>query len=442
MMFPSRSFCPDKICRALPLWTACLLGVALLTACGRQAPPPAQSTAQAPATAPANGRKVLYWYDPMQPQQHFDKPGRSPFMDMDLVPKYADEEPAAGASPEARAPVTLSGTVVQSLGVRTATVRRGPLTRTVRAVGRVAYDETRLAHIHPRAAGWIEGLKLRAEGEPVTKGQELAELYAPDILSAQVDFLIALEPQAQGARSVRADKARNLLRLLDVPEAVIREIERTHQTRNTIPVLAPTNGIVNKLTAREGMYVTRESEMFTIADLSRVWVLVDVFEQQLAAVAPGLPAEIRVPAHPGRTWKGVVDYLYPDLDPRTRTLRVRLVFPNPDLALRPNMFADVVIHGNLKAAALTIPREGLIVTGERASVVKDLGGGRFQPVDVVPGMETGAEVEILSGLEEGDRVVVSGQFLIDSESSIRGSFRRMSEAAAPPPAHAHAHHGM
>lgn len=440
MMFPSPSFYPGRICLAVPLWTACLLGAALLAGCGKQASPPAQSTAQPSGTAPPNGRKVLYWYDPMQPQQRFDKPGRSPFMDMDLVPKYADEEPAAGASAGARAPVVLSGTVVENLGVRTATVRRGTLARTIRAVGRVAYDETRLAHVHPRAAGWIEGLKLRAEGEPVTKGQELAELYAPEILSAQVDFLIAIEPQGQGARPVRADKARNLLRLLDVPEAVIREIERTHQTRNTIPVLAPTNGIVTKLIAREGMYVTRDSDMFTIADLSEVWVLVDVFEQQLASVASGLPAEIRVPAHPGRIWKGVVDYLYPDLDPRTRTLRVRLVFPNPDLALRPNMFADVVIHGEPKVGALEIPREGLIVTGERASVVKDLGGGRFQPVDVVPGMETGGEVEILSGLEEGDRIVVSGQFLIDSESSLQASFMRMSDGGPPQAAHAHSSH--
>jgi Cu(I)/Ag(I) efflux system membrane fusion protein len=295
----------------------------------------------------------------------------------------------------------------------------------VRAVGRVAYDEARLAHVHPRAVGWIERLAVRAEGEPVRKGQELAALYAPDILSAQVDFLIATEPRASGERKVKADKARNLLRLLDVPEAVIRDIERSRETRNTVPILAPADGVVTQLTAREGMYVTPSSEMFAIADLSQVWVLVEVFEHQLAWIAPDLPAQIRVPAHPGRTWEGKVDYLYPELDPKTRTLRVRLVFPNPDLELKPNMFADVEIRGAPRQA-LSIPREALIATGVRESVVKALGEGRFQPVDVVTGIRSGEAVEILTGLGEGDSVVVSGQFLIDSESSLKASFGRLS----------------
>jgi Cu(I)/Ag(I) efflux system membrane fusion protein len=366
----------------------------------------------------------------MQPQQRFDKPGRSPFMDMDLIPKYADEGAGGESAPgpmgsNASPSVTLSGAVVQNMGVRTTKVERGALWKHIRTVGRVEYDETRLAHVHPRAAGWIEGLTLRAEGEPVKKGQTLAALYAPDILSAQVDFLIAIEPQGQGARKVKVDKARNLLRLLDVPEAVIRDIEKTGETRNTVPVLAPADGIVTQLMAREGMYVTPGSEMFTIADLSDVWVMVDVFEHQLAWVAPGMKAQISVPAYPGRTWEGVVDYLYPDLDPKTRTLRVRLVFPNPQRELKPNMFADVAIDAGSTKDVLKIPRDALIVTGERQSVVKALGEGRFQPVDVVTGMQTDGQVEILSGLNEGDEIVVSGQFLIDSESSLQASFRRM-----------------
>ncbi len=420
---------------------ALILTVALLAGCGEQPPQPTESPAQTTDDAVSDDqvdtRKVLYWYDPMMPQQRFDKPGRSPFMEMDLVPKYADERVAGGDS--GYASVTLSAAVVQNLGVRTAEVQRGTLARTVRAVGRVAYDEARLAHVHPRAAGWIEGLTVRAEGEPVKKGQELAALYAPDILSAQVDFLIATEPQGPGERKVKADKARNLLRLLDVPEAVIHAIERSRETRNTVPVLAPADGIVTQLTAREGMYVTPGSEMFAIADLSRVWVLVDVFEHQLAWIAPGLPAQIRVPAHPGRTWTGKVDYLYPELDPKTRTLRVRLVFPNPDLELKPNMFADVVIEGAPRDA-LSIPREALIATGERESVVKALGEGRFQPVDVVTGMRSGEAVEILAGLGEGDAVVVSGQFLIDSESSLKASFGRLSDdAPTPTPDTGHQH---
>jgi Cu(I)/Ag(I) efflux system membrane fusion protein len=441
---PPRRPCEEILMSLFPharipagLARAAALAVALLAGCGESPPPAAEQAESGPADTAGDARKALYWYDPMVPQQRFDKPGRSPFMDMDLVPKYADEE--AGGGDSGHAPVTLSGAVVQNLGIRTAQVQRGTLARTVRAVGRVAYDEARLAHVHPRAAGWIERLVVRAEGEPVKKGQELAALYAPDILSAQVDFLIATEPQGPGERRVKADKARNLLRLLDVPEAVIRDIERSRETRNTVPVLAPADGIVTQLTAREGMYVTPGSEMFAIADLSRVWVLVDVFEHQLAWIAPGLPAQIQVTAYPGRTWKGRVDYLYPELDPKTRTLRVRLVFPNPDLELKPNLFADVTIQG-VPREALHIPREALIATGERESVVKALGEGRFQPVDVVTGMRSGETVEILSGLGEGDTVVVSGQFLIDSESSLKASFGRLSDdVPTPTPDTGHQH---
>jgi Cu(I)/Ag(I) efflux system membrane fusion protein len=226
---------------------------------------------------------------------------------------------------------------------------------------------------------------------------------------------------------VSEDKARNILRLLDVPDDIIREIERTGEPRNRVPVRAPINGIVTRMMARDGMYVTETSEMFTIADLSRVWVLVDVYEHQIDWLQEGLSAEMTVPARPGRSWEGKVDYLYPELDPATRTLTVRLVFDNPDRALKPNMFADVVIYGGPKRDVLKIPAEALIVTGERESVVTALGDGRFQPVDVVTGMQRGGEVEILSGLESGDEIVISGQFLIDSESSLQASFMRMAE---------------
>lgn len=359
---------------------------------------------------------------PMHPQIVKDEPGTCPICGMDLVKKLMD--PDAGKHPT----VALSGAVVQNMGVRTARVARGTMWMYVRTLGRVEYDETRLAHIHPRAEGWIEGLSLRAEGEPVQKGQELAQLYAPEILSAQVDFLLALQPRQRGVAGVKADKARNMLRLLDVPDGIIGDIQRTGETRNRIPVLAPIEGIVTQMMARDGMYVGKGTEMFTIADLSQVWVMVDVFEHQIAWLEPGLTAEIGVPAHPGTKWEGVVDYLYPDLDPKTRTLRVRLVFPNPDLLLKPNMFAEVVIYGGPREDVLKIPSEALIVTGERESVVTARGDGRFQPVDVVAGMQRGGEVEILSGLNEGDEIVVSGQFLIDSESSLQASFMRMSEA--------------
>lgn len=359
---------------------------------------------------------------PMHPQIIKDEPGSCPICGMDLVEKMLD--PMTGKHPE----VALTPAVVQTLGVRAAPVERGTLWKYIETVGRIDYDETRLAHVHPRAAGWIESLEVRAEGEPVQAGQPLAQLYAPDILSAQVDFLLAQDRTAADQRRVSADKARNILRLLDVPDDVIREIERSGEARNRVPVRAPINGIVTQMEARDGMYVTESSAMFTIADLSQVWVLVDIYEHQIDWLAEGLSAEMRVPARPGRTWEGTVDYLYPELDPETRTLRVRLVFDNPDLALKPNMFADVVIYGGPKRDLLKIPAEALIATGERESVVLALGDGRFQPVDVVTGMQRDGEVEILSGLEEGDEIVVSGQFLIDSESNLQASFRRMSDA--------------
>jgi Cu(I)/Ag(I) efflux system membrane fusion protein len=362
---------------------------------------------------------------PMHPQIIKNAPDTCPICGMDLVAKQMD--PDVGKYPE----VKLTAAVVQNMGVRTAKVERGTLWKYIRTVGRVEYDETRLAHVHPRADGWIEGLQLRAEGEPVKRGQTLGRLYSPDILAAQVEFLIARQT-ADGATTRRQiDKARNLLRLLDVPEPVIREIESSGEARNTVPIIAPADGVVTRLMAREGMYVRPDSEMFTIADLSQVWVMVDVYEHQIDWLAPGLSAEIRVPAHPGRIWEGEVEYLYPDLDPKTRTLRVRLAFANPELLLKPNMFAEVVIYGGPKRDVLKIPREALIVTGEREAVVRALGDGRFQPVDVVTGMQREGEIEILSGLEEGDEIVVSGQFLIDSESNLQASFMRMSNAGEP-----------
>ncbi|NCA71426.1 MAG: efflux RND transporter periplasmic adaptor subunit [Sphingobacteriia bacterium] len=367
---------------------------------------------------------VIQYVCPMHPQIVRDEPSTCPICGMDLVEKRV--EPMTGRYP----PVSLTSAVVQTLGVRTAVAERGILWRAIRTLGRVTYDETRLAHVHPRASGWIEALDLRAEGEPVKRGQTLAEFYAPDILSAQIDFLLAREGRS-GAR-VDTDKSRNLLRLLAVPDDVISAIERDGQPRNRIPVRAPMDGIVTRIAAREGMYVTAATEMFEIADLSRVWVMVDVYEHQIDWLKPGASAEIRVPARPGRTWDGRVDYLYPELDPDTRTLRVRLVFDNPDLSLKPNMFADVQIFGGPKRDVLKIPAEALIVTGARTSVVRALGDGRFQPVDVVSGLQRDGVVEILSGLAAGDRVVTSGQFLIDSESNLRASFQRLGEPQPEP----------
>ena len=353
---------------------------------------------------------------PMHPQIIKDEEGSCPICGMDLVPKMID--PNTGKHPA----VSVKGEIIQSMGLRTEAVRKDTLWRFIRTVGRVEYNETKLIHLHPRAPGWMESLMIRSEGERVSEGDKLGTFYSPEILSAQVDFFVALEQ----SDSSRVEKARNRLRILGIDDATIRQLEESRETRNALPVYAPGKGIVTMLGAREGMYLKPDMEMMTIADLSSVWVMVDVYEHQIGWLSEGLTAEISVPAWPGKTWEGKVDYIYPELDMKSRTLRVRLEFSNPDMTLKPNMFAEVKIYGGPQRDTLLIPAEALIRTGERDTVVTSLGDGRFQPVDVVVGARSNGKVEILSGLNEGDEIVTSGQFLIDSESSLQASFQRMS----------------
>ncbi len=401
-----------------------VLLTALLVACSEPPVEPSESMAEASKdTALEHAQKHLdpKYVCPMHPQIVRDEPGSCPICGMDLVAKMIDAQ--AGKRPT----VEISNAVINSMGVRTAPARNDTLWKYIETVGRIEYDETRLAHVHPRAEGWMEQLSLRAEGEPVKRGQVLGRLYSPEILSAQVDFLIALDQQAG---SVRIEKARNRLRLLGVTEGTISTIQKNRKSLNTVPLVANASGVVTMLGAREGMYVTPSMEVVTIADLGKIWVLVDIYEHQIDWLAEGLTAEIKVPAYPGRNWEGKVEYIYPELDPKSRTLKVRLAFDNPDGLLKANMFADVVIYGGPKRDTLSIPAEAVITTGKRDTVVMALGEGRFQPVDVVTGMRTDDKVEILSGIKAGDEVVVSGQFLIDSESSLQASFLRMDDTGS------------
>lgn len=361
---------------------------------------------------------------PMHPQIVRNEPGNCPICGMDLVL----QEPAAGDGPMPA--VSLDAAAVRHMAVRTAPVQRDTLWKYIETVGYVGYDEDAVVHVHPRASGWVERLYVRAVGEPVKKGQALLELYAPEIVQAQEEALIALRTSrdrlAGKGRDSLVASARERLRLLEVPESVIENLLRGGQVRRTVPILAQRDGIVTELGLREGMYVTPALELFTIADLSSVWVQVEVFEHQLDWVRPGRPAEIRVAALPGRVWEGEVDYVYPTLDPKTRTLRVRLRFANPEGLLKPNMLAEAVIYGGPKRGVLAIPREAVIPAADGARVVRVDPDGSYQPVRVELGMQSRERVEVLSGLNEGERVVVSGQFLIDSESNLQASLRRMS----------------
>ncbi|MEA3273797.1 MAG: efflux RND transporter periplasmic adaptor subunit [Pseudomonadota bacterium] len=368
---------------------------------------------------------------PMHPEIVRDEAGSCPICGMDLVAKELD---SAG---EEHPAVTLRAAVVQNMGVRTATVERGTLWKYIRTQGKVTYDDDRVIQVHPRTAGWIENLYVRTDGVRVERKDDLADYFSPDVLWAQQEYISSLEEDELSsfggsgaddpARDFRLRAGVDMLRYLRVPGMDIMGLERSMEPKEIIPIRAPQGGVLVEHNVREGMFVTPADSMFTIVDLSEVWVMVDIFEHQLAWVRPGLTAEVTTPAYPGQVWEGTVEFVYPEVHPKARTLRARLEFKNPDELLLPNMFVEAVIYGGPKRDVLSLPREALILSGEREIVVKALGDGRFQPVEVNTGMWRGDKVEVLSGLDEGDEVVVSGQFLIDSESNLQASFRRMAE---------------
>jgi Cu(I)/Ag(I) efflux system membrane fusion protein len=367
-----------------------------------------------PAVASQAEKKVLYWVAPMDPNYRRDKPGKSP-MGMDLVPVYADAN-ASGSS------VTIAPEVVQNLGVRTQKAERTRLWRGIDTVGYVDYDESKVSHIHLRTEGWIEKLAVRSEGERVKKGDRLFDLYSPELVNAQEEFVTALSSGNKGL--IRASKER--LSALGISASQIDELQKSKQVRQRISVFASQDGVVTSLPVREGMFVKPEMRVMSLGDLSSVWLLAEVFERQVEWVRRGQPAEVRLSYIPGRTWDGKVEYIYPSLDPKTRTLKVRLRFDNPDESLKPNMYANVRLFGGAKDNVIAIPIEGLIRTGREDRVIVALGQGRFEARKVTAGIESGDYVEILQGVNAGDDIVVSGQFLIDSEASMRASLMRMS----------------
>jgi Cu(I)/Ag(I) efflux system membrane fusion protein len=370
-----------------------------------------------------SGKKVLYWHDPMYPQQKFDKPGRSPFMNMDLVPVYEDDKGGGEGG------VAVSARVRQSLGIRTAAAEVSELRQDIAAVGYVQADERRIVRAEVRAAGWVEKLHVRAVNDPVRAGQVLAEIYSPELYAAQGEYLLARRMAAANpADDALARAARRRLELLGFPASEIPEIEKTNEARRRVPILAPISGVVSELGVREGAMVQQGMAAFTLTDLSSVWITVEVPEAQAAVLRQGQSAAARIQTLPGRQFEGRVDYVYPELNAQTRTVKARLVHRNPDLALKPGMFANVTLAAAARKA-LTVPSEAVIRTGTR-SVVMVAEGERFRAATVRVGAETGERSEILEGLKDGDRVVASGQFLIDSEASLRTALTRLEGDAA------------
>lgn len=387
------------------------------------AAPGAGAQADRPVAGPSTGRKVLYWHDPMVPGQKFDKPGKSPFMDMQLVPVYADEAGDDGA-------VSISPRVQQNLGVRTAEVTLRRLAASVEAVGSVAYNERDVAVVQARSNGFVERLFVRAPLDPVRKGQPLAELYVPDWVAAQEEFLAVKRMRGAGSDGL-ADGALQRMRLAGMTDAQIRIVESSGKVQPRLTVTAPIGGIVAELTVREGMTVMAGAPMFRINGLSTVWVHADLPEAVSAQVRPGSAVEARAAAMPGTALKGKVSTILPEVNTATRTLKARVELPNPGQRLVPGMFATINFTPTTRDAVLSVPTEAVIQTGKRSVVMLAQGDGKFMPVEVEVGAEGNGQTEIRKGLEAGQKVVVSGQFLIDSEASLRGTATRMSGMPAP-----------
>ena len=376
-----------------------------------------KSTPGSEATsAESDEPEILYWVAPMDPNYRRDKPGKSP-MGMDLVPVYAGGENLSEDE------VQINPLVEQNMGIRTTNVKKGTLDRKVHAVGYVEYDENALHHIHTRVEGWIEKLSVKDTGNPVKEGQILFEIYSPELLNAQEEYLLAKSNKNQEM----LDAAAGRLEALGLSSEQIQELSESETTSQRVRVFAKSDGVVGMLGIREGEHVTPATHTMSIAELDKVWIVAEILERQSSYVEIGQKVEFELEANPGRTYKGSVDYIYPELDPTTRSLQVRIMFETNNEVLRPNMFARVTIFVDGTEPVLHIPSEAVIRGGLTDRVVLAAESSIYRSVPVVLGMEVDAQVQILDGLKEGDSIVTSGQFLIDSESNIEVAIARYEE---------------
>ncbi len=375
-------------------------------------------------------RKVLYWRAPMDPNYISQQPGKSP-MGMDLIPVYADENESGSAHTIRIDPVT-----IQNMGVRTAVVTRGPLLKTIRTVGRVDYDEQRVTFVDTKFSGWIEELDVDETGQQVQKGQKLFGVYSPELYAAQQEYLSAIQNLPRLAASTFApareeavklvDSAVTKLNYFDVSDEQIESLRESGEIEKILAIHSPAGGIVTEKMALEGMFVKPGMRLYTIADLSRVWVYVDVYEYQLPWISTGQTATMTLPYVPGESYIGKVVYIYPYLEQQTRVIKVRLEFENRNLALKPGMFANIRLTSQLQRNAVLVPREAYIDSGVRQVVFVDLGNGKFLPRDIQVGVEAeDGMVEVLYGLDEGEIVVTSGQFMLDAESKLKEAVAKM-----------------
>jgi len=379
-------------------------------------------------------KEVLFYRNPMNPAI------TSPVfmqdeMGMDYIPVYAD-----GGDDDAAGTVTIDPVTVQNIGVRTTIAETRDLSRALNGLGRVDFNEERLARLHPKTSGWIEELKIDETGKRVSKDTILLGIYSPDLVAAQQEYLVALNnweavrdsaaSQMKKSGKVILESARQRLQLFDVPAHQIKELEQSRKIKKQLHIHSPFEGQIMHIGAREGQYVTPKDELYLIADLSRIWVNVDVFEDELSWLKLGDQAEMRVRAEPGRTYKGKITFIHPILNRKSRTVQVRLEFDNSDLSLKPGMFANVTLYVDPQPSAVVVPSEAIVRSGSREQVFVVREPGKFEPREVTLGVSAEGLTQILSGVEAGEQVVTSSQFLIDSESKLREATAKMMKAMA------------
>ncbi|MGP8051656.1 MAG: efflux RND transporter periplasmic adaptor subunit [Desulfobaccales bacterium] len=399
---------------------------------------PAGPQAAALAPGPQKGRKIKYWVDPMDPTYVRDKPGKAP-CGMDLVPVY-EEEGGAAAAPGA---IAVSPATIQSMGVRTAKVEVRPLAHDTWTVGLVTFNERSLSQINTKVNGWVERLYVNATGDPVRRGQALLSIYSPDLVSAEEEYLLArrnlkelgkspIPEMAAGARRL-AEASRRRLEYFDISAAQIESLEESGQVKKHLVLASPVQGVVTKRLVTQGAYVQAGMPLLEVADLSTIWVDTDIYQYELPWIKVGQKVEMSLAYLAGETFAGQIDYIYPFLNGATRTVRVRLKFPNPRLELKPEMFAQVQIKSPVTKKVVVVPSEAVLDTGLKQRVFIALGQGQFEPRDVKLGVygDGNQYREVLSGLQGGEEVVTSAQFMLDSESRFQEARQMMLAPQAP-----------
>jgi len=381
-----------------------------------------------------NKKDPLYYRHPMDPSITSPVPAQGS-MGMDYIPVYAD---ISSVIKEPVGTVTLDADVAYNIGVRTSVAKKATLSRTIRAVGRIVFDEESISKLHPKTEGWIDELFINKTGEQVSRNDMLLNIYSPKLVASQQEYLLALSNMKalensqitdvkKGAEELVAS-SRQRLTLFDVPDHQIKELESTRKIKKNLHIHSPVKGIVTKIGARVGQYVTPKTELYTIADLSKIWVYAEIFEYELPWVNIGDDVEMTLTALPGQIFRGQLTYIYPYAESKTRTTRVRLVFDNSDMLLKPDMFADVSISASQQPEAVVIPAEAVIRSGTRDQVFIARGPGKFEPVLVKLGLESEGQIIVFEGVQAGDEVVTSAQFMIDSESKLREATAKIMES--------------